>query len=58
MNQKDGFLGTIHMVMSKGKFKEPQNGSDIHAINFAIILMLEGEICVLTVSLNGNILSF
>lgn len=42
MYQKDEFVGTIHMVRSKGKFREPQNGSDRHAVNFDIILMLEG----------------
>lgn len=42
MYQKDEFVGTIHTVRSKGKFREPQNGSDRHAVNFDIILMLEG----------------
>ena len=43
----------------KGRFRNPQNGNDGHAVNFDITLSLEGEeICSIKVSLRGNIQIF
>ena len=29
--RNDTFVETIHIMKSKGKFREPQNGNDTHA---------------------------
>lgn len=42
----------------KGRFGNPQNGNDGHAVNFDITLSLEEEIYSIKVSLSGNILNF
>lgn len=46
--QKDEFVGIIHTVRSKGKFREPKNSNNMHAVDFDIRLRLEGERYVLT----------